>query len=98
MNSRNGLRCTGCSGLLMRDGSILKGFIGWVSDFSVKSMVMPPVQWESYFPRSVNNIYGSYVVHNNIETPGSPRLKTPTDAEPDDGSYSNMLRPGLILS
>lgn len=57
-----------------------------------------PVQWESYFPDRVNKIHISYVFRNTIETPGSLRLKTPTDAEPDDGNYSNMLRPGVILS
>lgn len=58
----------------------------------------PPVQWESYFPKRVNKIHISYVFQTTIETPGSLRLKTPTDVEPGDGNYSNMLRPGVILS
>lgn len=55
-----------------------------------------PVQWESYFPRSVNNIHVSYVFHKIIETLGSLGFKTPTDAEPGNGNNSNMLRPGVI--
>lgn len=58
----------------------------------------PPVQWESYFSKRVNKIHISYVFQNTIETPGSLRLKTPTEVEPGDGNYSNMLRPGVILS
>lgn len=57
-----------------------------------------PLEWRSYFPRRVNDIAITYVFNNDIETPGSLGLKTPTEVEPDDGNYSNMLRPGVILS
>lgn len=48
----------------MGERSIFKGFSGWVSDFSVMSRDAP-VQWESYFPRSVNNIHVSYDNRNS---------------------------------
>lgn len=57
-----------------------------------------PLEWRSYFPRRVNDIAITYVFNNDIETHGSLGLKTPADVEPDDGNYSNMLRPGVILS
>ena len=55
----------------------------------------PPQNWSSIFPRRINV---SYIFGENAGTPGSLRLKLPTDAEPDDANYSNILRPDVILS
>ena len=57
-----------------------------------------PQNWRSIFPRRINKVHVSYIFGENAGTPGSLRLKLPTDAEPDDANYSNILRPGVILS
>ena len=58
----------------------------------------PPQNWRSIFPHRINKVQVSYIFGENAGTPGSLRLKLPTDADPDDVNYSNDLRPGVILS
>lgn len=63
--------------------------------FLVEVEGKPPQNWRSVFPRRINKLHVSYIFGRNA---GSLLLKPATDAEPDDANYSNILRPGVILS
>lgn len=82
---------------LMEQGCEIEG-LQWWNWLIVVELAKKPTEDElKRFPRRINQITVSYVFDTPFKEALVLRLRTPTDAEPDDDVYHPMLRPGVML-
>ena len=58
----------------------------------------PPQGWRSHYPFKINTILVTYLFDTSEEIPSALRHKSPMTDDPDDSSYNQSLRPGVMIS